>query len=31
VALSWELLYADDLPVVAEAEEDLIKRLTGNE
>jgi len=24
-------LYADDLPVVAETQEDLIKRLTGNE
>ena len=27
VALPWELLYADDLVVIAEAEEDLIKRL----
>ena len=27
VALSWELLYADDLVVLAETEEDLIKRL----
>jgi len=27
VALPWELLYADDLVVVAETEEDLIKRL----
>ena len=27
VALSWELLYADDLAVIAETEEDLIKRL----
>jgi len=27
VALSWELLYADDLVVIAETEEDLIKRL----
>jgi len=27
VALSWELLYADDLVVQAETEEDLIKRL----
>jgi len=27
VALSWELLYADDLVVMAENEEDLIKRL----
>jgi len=27
VALSWELLYADDLVVIAETE-DLIKRLT---
>ena len=26
VALSWELLYADDLVVIAETEEDLIKR-----
>jgi len=27
VALQWELLYADDLVVIAETEEDLIKRL----
>jgi len=27
VALPWELLYADDLVVMAETEEDLIKRL----
>jgi len=27
VALLWELLYADDLVVIAENEEDLIKRL----
>ena len=27
VALPWELLYADDLAVIAETEEDLIKRL----
>jgi len=27
VALSWELLYADDLAVIAETEEELIKRL----
>ena len=27
VALSWKLLYADDLAVIAETEEDLIKRL----
>jgi len=27
VALSWELLYADDLVVIAETEEDLIKKL----
>jgi len=26
-ALSWELLYADDLVVIAETEDDLIKRL----
>jgi len=26
VALQWELLYADDLIVIAETEEDLIKR-----
>jgi len=28
VALPWELLYADDLTVIAETEEELIKRLT---
>jgi len=27
VALPWELLYADDLVVIAETKEDLIKRL----
>jgi len=27
VALPWELLYADDLVVIAETEEDLVKRL----
>ena len=27
VALPWELLYADDLAVIAETEEDLIKKL----
>jgi len=27
VALPWEFLYADDLVVIAETEEDLIKRL----
>ena len=27
VALSWELLYTDDLAVIAETEEELIKRL----
>jgi len=27
VALPWELLYADDLAVIAETEEDLSKRL----
>jgi len=27
VALPWELLYADDLVVIAETDEDLIKRL----
>jgi len=27
VALPWELLYADDLAVIAESEEELIKRL----
>ena len=26
-ALSWELLYADDLAVIAETEEEMIKRL----
>jgi len=26
-ALLWELLYADDLAVIAETEDDLIKRL----
>ena len=26
-ALPWELLYADDLAVIAETEEELIKRL----
>ena len=26
VALPWELLYTDDLAVIAETEEDLIKR-----
>jgi len=33
VALPWELLYADDLVVIAETEDDLIKKLnesTGN-
>jgi len=29
VALLWELLYADDLVVTAETEDDLIKSLTG--
>ena len=29
VALPWELLYADDLAVIAETEEELIKRLNG--
>jgi len=29
VALPWELLYADDLVVIAETEDDLIKRLNG--
>jgi len=29
VALPWELLYADDLVVIAETEEDLIKRLNA--
>ena len=28
VALPWELFYADDLVVIAETEEDLIKRLS---
>jgi len=27
VALPWELLYADDLAVIAETEEELIQRL----
>jgi len=27
LALPWELLYADDLAVIAETEEELIKRL----
>jgi len=27
MALPWELLYADDLVVIAETEKDLIKRL----
>jgi len=27
VALPWELLYADDLGIIAETEDDLIKRL----
>jgi len=27
VALPWELLYTDDLAVIAETEEELIKRL----
>jgi len=27
VALPWELLYADDLVVISETKEDLIKRL----
>jgi len=27
VALPWELLYADDLAVIAETEEELMKRL----
>jgi len=27
VALLWELLYADDVAVIAETEEELIKRL----
>ena len=29
VALHWELLFADDLAVIAETEEELIKRLNG--
>jgi len=29
VALPWELLYADDLAVIAETEEELIKRLNA--
>jgi len=29
VALPWELLYADDLVVIAETKEDLIKKLNG--
>ena len=29
VALPWELLYADDLVVIAETEDDQIKRLVG--
>ena len=28
-ALPWELLYADDLAVIAETEEELIKRLNA--
>jgi len=28
VSLPWELLYADDLVVIAETEDDLIKRLS---
>jgi len=27
-ALPWELIYADDLVVIAESEEELIKKLT---
>jgi len=27
VALPWELLYTDDLVVIAESEEDVIKRI----
>ena len=27
VALPWELLYTDDLVVIAETEEDIIKRI----
>ena len=30
VAVPWELLYADDLAVIAETEEELIKRLNNN-
>jgi len=30
VAVAWELLYADDLAVIAETEEELIKRLNDN-
>ena len=30
VALPWELLYADDLAVIPETEEELIKRLNDN-
>ena len=30
LALPWELLYADDLAVIAETEEELIKRLNDN-
>ena len=30
VALPWELLYADDLAVIAETEEELIKRQNDN-
>ena len=30
VALPWELLYADDLAVIAETEEELITRLHGS-
>ena len=29
VALPWELLYADDLVVIAETEDDWIKRMEG--
>jgi len=31
VALPWELLYADDLVVIAETEDDLIKMLKGGQ
>ena len=31
VALPWELLYADDLAVIAETEEELIKRLNDDD